>query len=294
MKRSISHLLAFTALATFYLSWLGCDQDKAIPGPIGNTPVDTTYVDVVQNPQQKIVLLEEYTGVYCYTCPATHQVIAGILSLYPGRVIATNTHSTSFGIYSNPDVMGNLYDFRTVDGDSVVDLLGGVISLPSGVVNRKIHPGETTIISQNRDLWQSYVEQELTEAVKINIEITNDFTASTRNLQVVVSLNYVQAVNEANYLSILFVENNIIDKQLAADLTVDPNYSHQHILRDYITHFRGNEVATTKEPGRVYIRVYNYIIPENWNENNIDVIGFVHRGGASLNILQAGIKEAVN
>ncbi|MBL4656624.1 MAG: Omp28-related outer membrane protein, partial [Flavobacteriales bacterium] len=248
MKRDISYLLLLTLLFLVQLIWIGCDEDTPIPSPIQDIHKDTTYVDEIQTPQQRIVLLEEYTGVYCYTCPATHQVVAEILSLYPDRVISTNTHSTSFGIYSNPDVMGNLYDFRTVDGDSVVNMLGGVISLPSGVVNRKTHSGETTIISQNRDLWQSYVEQELTETVKVNIEIETDFTKDTRNLQVVVTLNYTQAVNEANYLSVLFVESNILDKQLMADLSEDPNYSHQHITRDYLTSFKGDEVATTKVP----------------------------------------------
>jgi len=244
---------------------------------------------LVPSPQQKIVLLEEYTGVYCYTCPATHQVIAGIISLYPGKVIVTNTHSTSFGIYTDPDVMGNLYDFRTVDGDSVVDMLGGVISLPSGVVDRLVHPGETTVISQNRDLWASYVGQQLAEDVKVNIEITTNFTADTRNLQVVVTLNYVQAVNEVNNLSVLFVENNIIDKQQAVDFSVDSNYAHQHILRDYLTDYEGNEIAITKEPGRVYIRVYNYTLPLDWEQDNVEVIGFVHQQGASLEVLQGAI-----
>jgi len=284
-------LLLAVMLITFQLSWVGCIQDKPIPSP---APKNTTYIDVVQSPQQKVVLLEEYTGVYCYTCPATHQVVAGILSLYPGKVIATNTHSTSFGIYTDPDVMGNLYDFRTEDGDSIVDLLGGVISLPSAAVDRKIHSGESTIISQNRDLWASYVEQELTEAVKVNIEITNDFTADTRNLQIVVALTYVQAVSEANYLSIIFVENNIVDKQLAADFTFDENYSHQHILRDYLTYYKGDEIGTTKEPGRVYIRVYNYNLPAEWDENNVEVIGFVHERGPSLKVLQAALESVIN
>jgi len=280
MKRDISHLLLAATLVTFFLSWVGCTQDKAIPGPTDDEPKDTTYIDVVQSPQQKIVLLEEYTGVYCYTCPATHEVVEGILNLYPNRVIATNTHSTSFGIYSDPNVMGNLYDFRTEDGDSVVSMLGGVISLPSGVVNRKIHSGETTIISQNRDLWVSYVAQELTEAVKVNVEIATDFTEETRNLQVVITLNYVQSVNEANYLSVLFVENNILDKQLDSNFAVIQYYAHQHILRDYLTYYEGSEIATTKEPGRVNL-------PVAWDENNVEVICFVHEQGASQNILQA-------
>ena len=276
-------LYSLLILGTFF--WAGCDEDVAIPNEVVTS--DTTYLDAIQSPQQKVVLLEEYTGVYCYTCPATHLVTAGILAAYPNKVIATNTHSTSFGIYTNPLVMGNLYDFRTVDGDSVVNMLGSVISLPSAAIDRKIHSGETRIISENRDFWQSYVAQQLSGDVKVNIRLDADFTFETRNLQVIVTLNYVEDVNIANYLSILLAENNIVDKQLMADLTVNDLYSHEHIVRDYMTDFYGEKITVSKEAGRVYVRVFNYTVPEEWDEDNLDVVVFVHEQGASKEIFQA-------
>jgi len=290
-----SYLSIFVAIFISTITLMGCDKDRPLPAPEDTTPKDTTYLSsTVQNPQQKIVLLEEFTGVYCYTCPATHQVVADIIQLYSGKVATVNTHSTHFGIYSDPTVMGNQYDFRTQDGDSMVTLLGGVISLPSAAIDRKTHTGETTIISQNRDLWESFVAQEINEAVPVNIEIANSYSSSNRKLQVVITLNYVQNVSETNFLSVLFVENNIIDKQLDSNFAVVQNYSHQHILRDYLTDYKGNQITPTKEPGRVYIKVFDYTIPSGWNENNTEVIAFVHESGGSFEISQVAIKPLKN
>ena len=293
-----SYPFVFTVVFFAIIALTGCDKDKPLPAPasIDNAPKDTTFLSsTIQSPEQKIVLVEEFTGVYCYTCPATHQVVADMIDSYSGKIVVVNTHSTHFGIYSDPDVMGNQYDFRTQDGDSIVTLLGGVISLPSAAIGRKIHSGETTIISQNRDLWESYVAQEINETVKVNIDIANSFSTSNRKLQVVITLNYVQNVNETNFLSVLLVENNIIDKQLDSNLAVVQNYSHQHILRDYLTEYKGNQITATKEPGRVYIRVFDYTIPNDWNENNVEVIAFVHKGWlSSQDVLQATLSSIIN
>ncbi len=290
------YLFACAVVFISIVGLAGCDKDKPLPAPapVDNTPKDTTYIGSIQNPQQKTVLLEEFTGVYCYTCPATHQVVAGIINNYPGRVAAINTHSTHFGIYSDPSIMGNQYDFRTQDGDSAVIMLGGVISLPSASVDRKIQTGETVIISQNRDLWDSYVAEQLISSVSVNINISSEYVSADRKLQLVITLNYVQDISQTNFLSVLLVENNIIDKQLDGNSNIVPNYSHQHIFRDYLTDFQGNQITATREAGRVYIRVFDYTVPGDWNENNVEVIAFVHEIEVSKELLQAAVKSIIN
>lgn len=286
-------------LAVIFILMLGlqaCDKDQPLPAPApaDNSPRDTTYISSIQNPQQKVVLLEEFTGVYCYTCPATHQVVATIIDNYQGRVAAINTHSTHFNNYSDPSIMGNKYDFRTEDGDSIVTLLGGVVSLPSASIDREIQTGETVIISKNRDLWDSYVAQQLISSVSVNVDISSEYISSERRLQLVIELNYVEDVSAINFLSVLLVENNIIDKQLDGNSVIVPDYSHMHIFRDYLTDFKGNQITATKEAGRVYIRVFDYTIPAEWNANNLEVIAFVHENEVSNELLQAAIKSIIN
>ena len=48
--------------------------------PVDETSKDTFFISsVIAVPQQKVVLLEEFTGVYCYTCPLGHLVADSII-----------------------------------------------------------------------------------------------------------------------------------------------------------------------------------------------------------------------
>jgi len=268
-----------------------CKKDNPpVPVVPPNEPKDTSYIaGSIQSAQQKIVLMEEFTGVYCYTCPQGHAAVSDIVANNPGKVAVLNIHSQFYGIYSNPAVMGNKYDFRTKDADTIVSMLGGIVSVPSGAVDRVMHSGETTIMSYNRDYWGNYAATQLTEIPPVNIDIETDFTADSRKLQIVVELNYTQNLTENNYLSIAIAENNIIDKQFVDTVVVD-NYSHQHILRDVITNAKGDLIDVSREAGRVYIRVFNYTLPNEWDTNNIDIIAFVHEGESSWHVLQAAVK----
>ncbi|MCH8904338.1 MAG: Omp28-related outer membrane protein [Bacteroidetes bacterium] len=280
----------FVSVITLFVLFASCKKDPPQP-PVNNNPRDTTYVSAtIQNPDPKVVLVEEFTGIYCYTCPLAHYIVADIIKDNPSRIAAANIHSRHYGIYSNPNVMGNLYDFRTYDADSIVTFLGGVFSVPSGAVDRKIFTGETGIISKNRALWESYVDEQLTQQVPVNIKISDSYDTNSRKLQIVVELNYVLNVTENNYLTVELVENDIVDKQYVDTAVVD-DYEHQHILRKILTEFEGDFINTTLEPGRVYIRVFEYVLPAEWNNDNLEVIAFVHEKDDKWNVLQSGFKS---
>ena len=277
-------------LADNYSSKAKKDDGSCIYAPkneVDESPKDTTYVITnIPTTQQKVVLLEEFTGVYCYTCPLGHMVTDSLLEEYPNQVAVLNIHSTFYGIYDNPDVMGNAYDFRTQKNDTIVSMLGGIISVPSGAVDRTIAAGENQIITQKRYSWREYLQNRLSETPPLNIDIDNKYNSTTRNLQIVVTLTYTQNQSSMNYLSLMITEDNVVDKQFV-DTVVVNDYEHPHILRDVLTEVRGEEITSTTEAGRVYVRVFNYTIPQEWNENNIEIVSFVHSGDSNWNVLQA-------
>ena len=268
-----------------------CFYDTITP-PVQQVNKDTTYVSgTIETAQDRVILLEEFTGVYCYTCPLGHQVSDSIQNENPGRVAIINVHSTFYGLYSNPAIMGNAYDFRTADGDTVVSLLGGVISVPSGAIDRTIHTGEAKVITQNRYSWRSYAESAFQVPVQVNINLETTYSAETSSVEIVVTLHYTQAQSNANYLSLAIIEDGIIDKQYVDTAVVD-NYAHPHILHDYITDAKGDQINETLVSGRTYVRVYNYNIPGIWNPDKVEVIAFVHEKGSSHEVLQTA-KEMV-
>ncbi|MBL4624944.1 MAG: Omp28-related outer membrane protein [Flavobacteriales bacterium] len=259
--------------------------------PVDETPKDTFFISsVIAVPQQKVVLLEEFTGVYCYTCPLGHLVADSIIEEFPGQIAPLNIHSVFYGIYDDPNVLGNSNDFRTKDGDSIVSMLGGIISVPSGSIDRVIASGEAQVLTQNRDNWKEYVETRLTEVPPVNIEIKTEFDETTRNLQIVVVLKYTEGQTPNNYLSVVIAEDDVEDKQLV-DTVVVIDYKHPHILRDAITDVKGDQIDVSLVAGLIYVRVYNYQVPTGWNSSNVEIVAYVHEKDNTWNVLQAATKN---
>src|SRR6478609_4934155 len=61
---------------------------KEVPPPINfAVPADdTSFMASVETPQDRIVLIEEFTGVTCPTCPPGHKVLAQMETTYPDRL----------------------------------------------------------------------------------------------------------------------------------------------------------------------------------------------------------------
>jgi len=197
-----------------------------------------------------------------------------------------NVHSYLYSVYSEPLVLGNQYDFRTTDADTIVTMLGGVISVPSAAIDMKRRQGEDQILSYNRGEWQGYVEEALQDPVPVNIDIATKFDPSDRHLKVVAKFQFVEDVNQPVYYGIALVESNIIDLQMVGT-AVDSTYSHQHILRDMLGKSMGNHLSDNPKDRDVFIRVYDLEVPAEWKPENMEVIACAHLQNSSWDVLQA-------
>ena len=93
MKRKFTYFGVTTLFATFAMAQL---------------PVSTT-------PQNKKVVLEEFTGINCQYCPDGHKIANNIKASKPaGDVILVNIHT---GGYANPSA--GQPDYRTADGNAI-------------------------------------------------------------------------------------------------------------------------------------------------------------------------------
>ena len=109
MKRSFAFILMMTALQ------LSAQQ----------------FVSTV--PQNKNVIIEEFTGRSCPNCPDGHRIANAIMEAYPGRVWAINLHSGGNSPYSYPNL-------NTSYGDAI-SYGFGIDSWPQAVVNRSTEEG---------------------------------------------------------------------------------------------------------------------------------------------------------
>src|SRR5690554_7217611 len=71
---------------------------------------------VSTSPENKNVVLEEFTGIYCVYCPDGHAIAQAIKDASPDRVSLIHIHT---GGFANPS--GKHPDFRTHYGAPIAD-----------------------------------------------------------------------------------------------------------------------------------------------------------------------------
>ena len=86
------------------------------------------------DPENRNVVLEEFTGIHCVYCPDGHAIAQGIYDAHPDDVVLINIHQGSFAVPS-----GSEPDFRTQWGDAIAGQ-SGLLGYPAGTVNRHLFP----------------------------------------------------------------------------------------------------------------------------------------------------------
>ncbi len=244
-------------------------------------PTDSSGTDELQD-QQRQVLIEEFTGVRCVNCPAGSAFIEDLLALHGRRLVAVSIHAGEFS-YPFSD---SQYDFRTPEGDQILDYVGQPFGYPSAVINRKLFEGEATL-QVGKGSWAGYIEQEKAQPPAVKIGLETSWAAATRRLEVGVRVWVVQPLSgEAIHLTVLLTENGIVDLQETPSGR-DPDYVHKHVFRTTLTPALGELLGSSFSAGQVLRRSYSIALPELWQVENCHVVAFVHRAGASKEVLQA-------
>lgn len=226
---------------------------------------------------ERKVLLEEFTGVRCVTCPQGAAEIANLRSIYGGNIIPVAIHAGFFAVmYSD-----SRFDFKTANGQSLHDWFGAPDGYPSAVINRRLFPGEQSL-QLGRNQWAGYVAQELNVVPKVKIFINNQYNESNRNLNITVEVEAQEDLLGTNLrLTVLLKEDNIIDKQADVNAPggIVPNYVHKYVLREMLTNFDGNFLTNSIRFKEKVTRTFNFTIPESgqdwWKPEDIQVVAFV-------------------
>ena len=263
--------LTLSALLLLTILFVGC---KEIPPVIGECQTD------------RVVVIEEFTGVRCVNCPTGSAKIVQLLEQYgEQKLIAVSIHS---GFFSVPyDISRE--DFTTQDGAAIDAQLGPVTAYPAASINRKLFPNETQR-PLSLSSWAGYIGGELCRAPEFSINISRLFDPVSRQLNATIDLRAVSAATtfaEPLGLTVYITEDNIISAQLDA-AGIDTNYVHKHVLRHVMTDTRGLQVHTsgTFSPNS---QTLSYTLPAHWDAANCHIVAFVHYRGAGgkFDILQA-------
>lgn len=235
---------------------------------------DTVYTASVETAQPKIVLLEEFTGVTCPNCPQAHQAISGFQGQYPGRVIAVGYYA--HGMAQTKPIEGlTIQDFRN---DKATELgnnfFGGVPFLPSGTIDR-IPDNDQYLYQSNK--WGGILTSRISLSSPVNLYVTGSYDADEQQATALVKMAFTADVNRQLSLTLLVVENDIIDAQ-EYGLRIDTFYKHAHVMRDIITPNAGMSILDSiavKPAGLVYERNFTFAVDPSWKAENCQVVAFV-------------------
>lgn len=237
----------------------------------------SAQVLVGTDPMLKNAILEEFTGIHCTYCPDGHAIAQSILDNNPGRAFTIAIHQGSFASPGAGEP-----DYRTSFGDAIANQTG-LTGYPSGTVNRHIFSGSVTALS--RGAWAAACDQIMQEVSPVNIGITSQYEAATRELTIQVELYYTSdATGQANFINVALIQDSIYGPQTGGG--AGSNYRHMHMLRHMITGQWGDEVTTTTT-GSLIFRTYTYTVPDAYLNvpaivENMKVVAFVTRDHQEL------------
>lgn len=263
--------------------------------------VKSGYDTIIYPQYPKKILVEDYTAHMCTYCPDGHHALESMMekyhkSYYDGWIIIPMAiHVSSLAFPAPPSFPT---DFRTDEGNELDAHFGtSTMGLPKGLVNRTIY--ETNLIL-NPDIWADaavLLLEDQQAAVKMTIKqadifllIQNQYDTTTRVLNCDIEALFLSNWNNSVKLAVFLVEDGIVSGQLNHG-TIDPNYIHNHVLRDGITSVWGDAITSGATPeGQTISRSYNYTVLEDFVYSNCSVVAYVY-DAVSGEVIQAEIEK---
>lgn len=270
------NLLFICALFLILLLNAGCEEIPPEIPPI-QSPTGT-----------KNLIIEEFSGVQCPNCPAGDAQIGNLQSLYGDRVVAVTMHPYVTGVLSAP-MSDSRYDFRTDAAEAIIDNLGLPSGIPAAAINRIQFEGESGLLYETSK-WAGMVEKELARQSKLGLSLEVSYEPETRELEVRVEVIGREDISFPLRIHLGLMEDGMIDKQIDGQSKID-FYEHNHILRDYITDYLGDDMVSSLSTDENWSRTYSYTLPEEdgwWVAENITVFAFVSQNfDGKKDVLQA-------
>jgi hypothetical protein len=205
------------------------------------------------------ILIEEFTGHTCGNCPEGSLVLNELTELFGDNLVAVSMHAGSFA-YPICDNEKFCTEFRTQTGETFVSEFQ-IDANPVATVNRALFSGLRKL---DIGAWATSVNELLAIDADITMEITASIDTASRNLEVSVNSEIVNAVAGDYSISVGLVEDSIVDYQKFyagqqiyratndAVYQVETNiadYLHRHVFRGNINGVWGEAINLTVPVG---------------------------------------------
>jgi thiol-disulfide isomerase/thioredoxin len=280
MKKTLLYGLALVMAAG--LTFSSCDKGGEVV-----TPPVTEENLAPTDPQNRSVVLEDFTGITCGYCPDGHDRAKALADAYPGKVTIIAVHT---GGYADPKPQaGYPDDFRTAFGKALNDQ-SQVAGYPAGTVNRHKFEGGANQppytpqmangLALSRGGWQAAGELIMTMASPVNLGMKTSWDEGSRTLTIKTETYYTATEGEENNLNIAILENGVSSTQVDYGLPSPykhTNYIQNNVLRHLVTGQWGEKIAATSATNRTK-NEHKWVVPANINIDNVYVAAFVTQG----------------
>jgi len=252
----------------FLFAIFSCDKVEPPYTTQTQTPVDTGTTKIYV---QK-VMVEDFTGHKCGTCPAAHRVLDDLVGVYGDKLVPMAIHAGWFAQVTTdyPE------DFQTTEGTTIFDDFN-IQNTPYGMVNRTPYNSELVL---TKDKWGAAIQNILDSTeLRIGIDIENTYNSTSNNLDCKIKVTFLKTLSDTLSLAIYFIEDSIISKQTDYEATpsdVD-DYLHKHVLRGSINGTYGEQIiAGTAIKDASVDRQYTFALDTaKYNLNHCYTVAFV-------------------
>lgn len=271
--------LKLVIVCILMVSLFSC-QEKMVTIPIFEPPVT-----------DKIVLIEEMTGVKCSQCPAGSVILQELIAQYDGNLIGVAIHGP---LLAEPIEGDSRYDFRV---DHAIDLetYYAIQGKPSAVIDRVrffLDEGFDDISYITPSTWDGFIKQEFERDQEMFVTPVVTFDPETRIANITVTAKALEDISGDFSLSVMIAESHILDAQFLPSST-DLEYEHNHVLRDMATSTFGDAWFTSLGADETITKEFTYTVPDEenglWKAQDIEIIAFVENVSTDDGrVMQAG------
>jgi hypothetical protein len=228
----------------------------------------TSVTGVSMTAENKVVIMEEFTGVRCTYCPDGKIILDGIITANPDNFRAISMHPQNSGLTAP---YGNDPDLRRtfLDGYYSTPYCGSSRFMPSAFINRRIWANERI---QGRGSWASRVDEVKMEASPVNVGVLANYDSLTHQLSVTVEAYYTSTVSDLNALYVHLSEDNLTVQQQSGATGA---YVQDLVFRESMTAQWGDAIPTTTQ-GTLHTATFTFDNSAgNYDMSQCKVIAYV-------------------
>lgn len=268
--KAIKHILFLANIAVGATLLTACDDISE----------NNRYIPVERPTVERVVLIQEFTGMRCSNCPNAAAAIHDLQNVYPDNIIAVGWHPEDTP-YTRP--MGGV-DLTCPTATTYFNYYA-----PTAFPNALINGGMA--LDDNYAQWSTKAIAMLASPSPVIINATSDYNENTRELKVDYSVKFNQMYTTDCSVLVWIMENGIIGPQVSGSETIR-DYTHNHVLRGALNGDWGEQLGSYFETEQEVKGSTSMTLSEKWKAENCQIVVFVYQT-SSKNVEQAFLLDVI-